>query len=55
MQQAARVSDQTAFFNVKTSDKGGRTGYLVEYEATELIFNNPQQEDTKAYISGRFG
>ena len=55
MQQAARVSDQTAFFNVKTADKGGRTGYLVEYEATELIFNHPQQEDTKAYIGGRFG
>ncbi|AFZ60810.1 phosphate ABC transporter ATP-binding protein [Anabaena cylindrica FACHB-243] len=55
MQQAARVSDKTAFFNVKTSDKGSRTGYLVEYEETELIFNNPQQEDTKAYISGRFG
>ena len=55
MQQAARVSDKTAFFNVKASDKGGRTGYLVEYEATELIFNHPQQEDTKAYISGRFG
>ncbi|MFM5889737.1 MAG: phosphate ABC transporter ATP-binding protein PstB [Dolichospermum sp.] len=55
MQQAARVSDQTAFFNVKTSEKGGRTGYLVEYDATELIFNHPQQEDTKAYIGGRFG
>lgn len=55
MQQAARVSDQTAFFNVKTADKGGRTGYLVEYEATELIFNHPQQEDTKAYIGGKFG
>jgi phosphate transport system ATP-binding protein len=55
MQQAARVSDKTAFFNVKASEKGGRTGYLVEYEATELIFNHPQQEDTKAYISGRFG
>jgi phosphate transport system ATP-binding protein len=55
MQQAARVSDQTAFFNVKTADKGGRTGYLVEYEATELIFNHPQKEDTKAYIGGRFG
>ncbi|MFN7351479.1 MAG: ATP-binding cassette domain-containing protein, partial [Dolichospermum sp.] len=55
MQQAARVSDQTAFFNVKTSEKGGRTGYLVEYEATELIFNHPQQEDTTAYMSGRFG
>ena len=55
MQQAARVSDKTAFFNVKASEKGGRTGYLVEYEATELIFNHPQQEDTKAYIGGRFG
>jgi phosphate transport system ATP-binding protein len=55
MQQAARVSDKTAFFNVKTSEKGGRTGYLVEYAPTELIFNDPQQEDTKAYISGRFG
>ncbi|MFO0097576.1 MAG: phosphate ABC transporter ATP-binding protein PstB [Aphanizomenon sp.] len=54
MQQAARVSDKTAFFNVKASEKGGRTGYLVEYEATELIFNHPQQEDTKAYISCRF-
>jgi len=55
MQQAARVSDKTAFFNVKTSDKGSRTGFLVEYDATELIFNNPQQQDTKDYVSGRFG
>jgi phosphate transport system ATP-binding protein len=55
MQQAARVSDRTAFFNVKATDKGERTGYLVEYAPTELIFNDPQQEDTKAYISGRFG
>jgi phosphate transport system ATP-binding protein len=55
MQQAARVSDRTAFFNVRTTDKGGRIGYLVEYNNTQVIFNDPQQEDTKAYISGRFG
>jgi len=55
MQQAARVSDKTAFFNVQQSEKGGRSGYLVEYASTELIFNNPQQQDTKDYVSGRFG
>ncbi|GAX35933.1 phosphate ABC transporter ATP-binding protein PstB [Nodularia sp. NIES-3585] len=54
MQQAARVSDKTAFFNVKLSE-GGRSGYLVEFNATELIFNDPQQEDTRDYVSGRFG
>ena len=55
MHQASRVSDKTAFFNVKGSETGGRTGYLVEYNSTEAIFNHPQQEDTKAYISGKFG
>ena len=55
MQQASRVSDKTAFFNVRASESGGRAGYLVEYDSTELIFSNPQQEDTKAYISGKFG
>ncbi len=55
MQQAARVSDMTGFFNVQRSESGGRSGYLVEYDATELIFNNPQQQDTKDYVSGRFG
>ncbi len=55
MQQASRVSDMTAFFNVQTSDKGGRTGYLVEYDRTENIFQNPQQEATKEYVSGKFG
>ncbi|OUL28367.1 phosphate ABC transporter ATP-binding protein [Nostoc sp. T09] len=55
MQQAARVSDMTAFFNVQQTDKGSRSGYLVEYDATELIFNNPKQEDTRDYVSGRFG
>jgi len=55
MQQASRVSDMTAFFNVRVGEKGGRTGYLVEYDQTESIFQNPQQEDTKEYISGKFG
>ena len=54
MQQAARVSDNTAFFNVKIAE-GGRSGYLVEYNATEILFNDPQQEDTRNYVSGRFG
>jgi phosphate transport system ATP-binding protein len=55
MQQASRVSDMTAFFNVQTSEKGGRTGYLVEYDRTETIFQNPKQEATKEYVSGKFG
>ncbi|MBE9051218.1 phosphate ABC transporter ATP-binding protein [Nostocales cyanobacterium LEGE 11386] len=54
MQQAARVSDKTAFFNVKVAE-GGRSGYLVEYDSTEVIFNNPKQADTRDYVSGRFG
>jgi phosphate transport system ATP-binding protein len=55
MQQAARVSDKTAFFNVRSTETGGRMGYLVEYDSTEGIFNNPQQEATRDYINGRFG
>ncbi len=55
MQQASRVSDMTGFFNVQTGETGGRTGYLVEYDNTETIFQNPQQQDTKEYISGKFG
>lgn len=54
MQQASRVSDLTAFFNV-TTEKGGRTGYLVEYDRTELVFNNPQEKSTKEYVTGQFG
>jgi phosphate transport system ATP-binding protein len=54
MQQAARVSDKTAFFNVQVVE-GGRSGYLVEYSSTEAIFKDPQQEDTRNYVSGRFG
>jgi phosphate transport system ATP-binding protein len=55
MQQATRVADMTAFFNAKATEKGGKMGYLVEYDATENIFQNPQQEATKDYVSGRFG
>lgn len=54
MQQASRVSDRTALFYVNTA-QGGRNGYLVEYNRTEKIFNDPQQEETKNYISGKFG
>lgn len=55
MQQAARVSDFTAFFNAEAGSNGKRFGYLVEYDKTEAIFENPQQESTKEYVSGRFG
>lgn len=55
MQQATRVADMTAFFNAKATDKGGKQGYLVEYDHTENIFQNPQQESTRDYVSGRFG
>ncbi|MBD1824914.1 phosphate ABC transporter ATP-binding protein [Cyanobacteria bacterium FACHB-DQ100] len=55
MQQASRASDYTAFFNVEANSKGQRTGYIVEYERTERIFQNPQEQATQAYVSGRFG
>lgn len=55
MQQATRVADMTAFFNAKATEKGGKQGYLVEYDQTENIFQSPQQEATKDYVSGRFG
>ncbi|PSB03407.1 phosphate ABC transporter ATP-binding protein PstB [Merismopedia glauca] len=54
MQQATRVSDMTAFFNV-TLEKGGRTGYLGEFDSTENIFQNPKEQATQEYVSGRFG
>ncbi|MGL5807773.1 MAG: phosphate ABC transporter ATP-binding protein PstB, partial [Xenococcaceae cyanobacterium] len=41
MQQASRVADWTAFFNVNTAEKGNRQGYLVEHDRTEVIFQNP--------------
>jgi len=55
MQQAARVSDKTAFFNVKLDDAGMRTGRLVEYSPTEQLFTSPKEKDTEDYITGRFG
>lgn len=51
MQQAARASDFTAFFNVDQS----RTGYLVEYGETKQMFTNPTHDLTEQYITGRFG
>jgi phosphate transport system ATP-binding protein len=56
MQQAARVSDRTAFFTTEVDAKFGlRTGTLVEYDSTEKIFSNPGDERTERYITGRFG
>ncbi len=56
MQQAARVSDRTAFFTVEvSSDSDRRTGVLVEYDDTEKIFSNPSDSRTENYVTGRFG
>jgi phosphate transport system ATP-binding protein len=55
MQQAARVSDRTAFFTVDRVDNGHRVGRLVEYAPTETIFTNPSDERTKEYVTGKFG
>ena len=52
MQQAARVSDDTGFFNIKGA---GQPGRLVEFNPTQKIFANPDDPSTEAYISGRFG
>ncbi|MBW4461202.1 MAG: phosphate ABC transporter ATP-binding protein [Nodosilinea sp. WJT8-NPBG4] len=55
MQQASRVSDRTAFYNAEATDKGGKVGYLVEYDYTEVMFNSPREQFTRDYVSGRFG
>jgi phosphate transport system ATP-binding protein len=56
MQQAARVSDRTAFFTARPDETtGNRTGLLVEYDLTSRIFANPRDKRTEDYISGRFG
>ncbi len=52
MQQAARVSDDTGFFNLKAT---GQPGQLVEFNPTAKMFANPDSPATEAYISGRFG
>jgi len=56
MQQAARVSDRTAFFTVEVLEETGqRTGRIVEYDQTETIFTNPSDPRTEDYVTGRFG
>jgi len=55
MQQASRVSDRTAFFNAEPNEKTGKTGYLVEYNDTKTLFQNPKEQATHEYVSGRFG
>ncbi len=56
MQQAARVSDRTAFFTARPDETtGNRTGLLVEFDQTTKIFANPSDQRTEDYISGRFG
>ncbi len=55
MQQAARVSERTAFFNVQLGEQGERTGRLVEYSDTGKLFTNPDIQATEDYITGRFG
>ena len=55
MQQAARVSDATAFFSTEVSDTEERTGVLVEFDRTATIFSNPSDRRTENYITGRFG
>ncbi len=52
MQQAARVSDDTGFFNLKAA---GEPGHLVEFNPTKKMFSAPDDPSTEAYISGRFG
>jgi phosphate transport system ATP-binding protein len=55
MQQAARVSDRTAFFSVDVTDGGQRTGRLVEFDTTDRLFTSPSNPETERYITGRFG
>jgi phosphate transport system ATP-binding protein len=56
MQQAARVSDMTAFFTVELKDDGrDRTGAVVEYAETDKIFTNPDDKRTEDYVTGKFG
>lgn len=52
MQQASRVSDKTAFFNIAGT---GKPGKLIEFDYTDKIFSNPNEKSTEDYITGRFG
>jgi phosphate transport system ATP-binding protein len=55
MQQAARVSDKTAFFTVELDDEEHRSGRVVEFDDTEKIFTNPGDPRTEAYVTGKVG
>ena len=55
MQQASRISDLTAFFNTETDQSGKRRGKLVEFSPTAQIFDSPNTQEAKEYISGQFG
>jgi phosphate transport system ATP-binding protein len=56
MQQAARVSDRTAFFTTEVNSQSDRrTGVMVEFDLTQKIFSVPSDERTEAYVTGRFG
>jgi phosphate transport system ATP-binding protein len=56
MQQAARVSDKTAFFTVELDEAAkSRTGAVVEYDVTDKIFTNPEDKRTEDYVTGKFG
>jgi phosphate transport system ATP-binding protein len=55
MQQAARISDRTAFFTAEVDDNGVRHGRLVEFDLTSTLFSKPADRRTEDYITGRFG
>ncbi len=56
MQQAARVSDRTAFFTTEVNQESDtRTGMLIEVDSTDKMFSNPSDERTENYVTGRFG
>jgi phosphate transport system ATP-binding protein len=56
MQQAARISDRTAFFTAEAAEgTGDRTGLLIEYDRTDSIFTQPADKRTEDYVTGRFG
>jgi len=52
MQQATRVSDRTGFFNIAGT---GKPGKLIEFDDTRTIFENPSNQQTQDYVTGRFG
>ena len=55
MQQAARTADYTAFFTAEADEEGKRTGRLIEFDRTDVLFTAPANKRTEDYISGRFG